>query len=165
MNPSDSRPSRAAVMYSRRPLAAFLRKPPLGRVSQVPDGSFGARRPLSPRGTRSPHMLVASRPMSGFALFGGLAVPRLCNEAETGSLALRLTPSPSGVSHLGSLRRTPGWHHVERAIHMFSSFQLKRPFRLDLTHRKNTEGHRRTQRCLPFILAAREAPVQEILAA
>ena len=106
------------------------RKPPPGRVSQVSDRSFAVRRPLSPRGTRPPQVLVAWRPVTGFTLSGGLAVPTLCNEAETGSLALRLTASPPGASHAGSLRRTPSRLHVERAIHMSSSFQLKRPIKL-----------------------------------
>ena len=47
----------------------------LGRVSQVSGWSVDARRPLSPRGTRPLQMLVASRPLSGFTRFGGLAVP------------------------------------------------------------------------------------------
>ena len=44
------------------------------RVSQVPDWSVDARRPLSPRRTRPLHMLVASRSISGFTSPGGLAI-------------------------------------------------------------------------------------------
>jgi hypothetical protein len=40
-------------------------------------------------------LLVSSRPMAGFILFGGLARSRLSNEAESGSLALRLTSPPA----------------------------------------------------------------------
>jgi hypothetical protein len=53
-----------------------------GRVSQVPCRSFDARCPVSPRGARPLHELVASRPISGFAFSGRLAAPTLCNEAE-----------------------------------------------------------------------------------
>jgi hypothetical protein len=68
------------------------------RASQVPDCSVGIRRPLSPRRARPLPMFVASRSMAGFAQSGGLATLELCNKAETGSLALRLTPSPSKAS-------------------------------------------------------------------
>ena len=46
-----------------------------GRVSQVPDRSFDARRPVSPRGTHPLHLLVASRAVSGFTLSGRLTIP------------------------------------------------------------------------------------------
>jgi len=76
MNPSDSRPGQAAVMDSGSLVRAFPTEgPPPGRVSQVPAWSVVARRPLSPRGTPSPHVLVAGRPMTGFTISGGLAVP------------------------------------------------------------------------------------------
>jgi hypothetical protein len=106
------------------------RSSPRGRVSQVPDRSVDARRPQPPRGTWPLHVLVARRPMTGFTRSGRVGRSHLRNEAETGSLALRLTPSPSKASHHGSLRRTLGRLHAERAIHMSSSFQLNRPNRL-----------------------------------
>jgi len=98
-------------------------RPPV-RVSQVPDCSVGIRRPLSPRRVRPLHVFVAARSISGFTLFGGLATPTLCHEAETGSLALRLTPSPSEASSAGLLRRPLGQLHGERTISMASTFQL-----------------------------------------
>ena len=56
-----------------------------GRVSQVPRGSFVARRPLSPRVAHPLHVLVASRMVSGFAASGRLTATTWRNEAETGS--------------------------------------------------------------------------------
>jgi hypothetical protein len=52
------------------------------RVSQVPYRSFDTRHPVPPRGVRPLHLLVSSRPISGFAHFGRLATPSLRNEAE-----------------------------------------------------------------------------------
>jgi hypothetical protein len=43
-------------------------------------------------------MLVASPSATGFIQFGSLADLHLCNEAETGSLALRLARSLGGAS-------------------------------------------------------------------
>jgi hypothetical protein len=83
-----------------------------GRASQVPDCSVGIRRPLSPRRVRPLLEFVASRSMAGFALSGGMATLKLCNEAETGSLALRLTPSLSKASRrwiAPTLARSATW--------------------------------------------------------
>ena len=56
------------------------------------------------------------------------------NEAESGSLALRLT-SPRSQASTGRLPITPlGRLHGERAIAMVSSFHLTRSTRLILTH-------------------------------
>ena len=68
------------------------------RISQVPRRSFDARRPLPPRVAHPLQMLVASRMVSGFNIFGRLTTTTLRNEAETGSLTLRLTSSPSRAS-------------------------------------------------------------------
>ena len=46
--------------------------PARGRISQVPRRSFDARRPLPPRVAHPLQMLVASRMMSGFNIFGRL---------------------------------------------------------------------------------------------
>jgi len=59
------------------------------------------------------------------------------NEAESGSLALRLTPSSHGASVAGSPRHPPDRLHGERAITMVSSFQLTRPARLCLAHQSS----------------------------
>lgn len=94
MNPSDSHTSRLTVMLSR---VSFAAPRPRSRrpvwVSQVSGCSVGARCPQSPRRVRPLHSLAASRTMSGFVTFGRLATLDWCNEAESGSLALRLTPS------------------------------------------------------------------------
>jgi len=60
--------------------------------------SFSMRRPLSPRRARQPHTPVASLPALGFTYPGRMATLIEFNEAETGSLALRLTPSPHEAS-------------------------------------------------------------------
>ena len=67
---------------------------------------------------------------------GGLATS-IRNEAETGSLALRLTVSPFEASSNGLLRSTLDWLHGEWAIHMVSSFHLTRSARLGLAHPMN----------------------------
>ena len=61
------------------------------------------------------------------------------NEAETGSLAPRLTGSPFEASPNGLLRSTLDWLHVEWVIHMVSSFHLTRPARLGLAHLMNAD--------------------------
>ena len=110
------------------------RRPPV-RASQVPDCSVDIRRPLSPRGVRPLHMFVASRPISDFTPSGRMVTPKRFHEAETGSLALRLTPLPSEAPSAGLLRHPLGQLHGERTISMISTFQLTRTIRLRLTHR------------------------------
>jgi hypothetical protein len=83
---------------------------PPARASQVPGFPFGTRRPLSPRKTRWTPMLVVHPPATGFTTLrraGRLHL--LCNEAETGSLALRLMPSTFGASALGLRPRAARW--------------------------------------------------------
>ena len=70
------------------------------RASQVPvhrflDRSFGTRHPQSPRRTSRLLTPAASPSVLGFATFGRLAALTRCNEAESGSLALWLIPSPT----------------------------------------------------------------------
>ena len=81
------------------------------RASQVPGCSFSTRCPLTPRGARSLHTLVASRPVLASPLLAGWPLP-LLNGAETGSLALRLMDSLPEASTVGLLRtslsRLPG---------------------------------------------------------
>ncbi len=72
----------------------------------------------------------------------GWPLPSLCNEAQPGSLSLRLTRSLTGASPAESLRPTPGSVPVERAIDRVTSFQITRSTRLGLAHRSSTEkGH------------------------
>jgi len=84
------------------------------QVSARPDGPprfldrpVRTRRPLSPRGLRWVHAPVASPPIAGFRRPVSLAIPHLCNEAESGSLALRLMHSSHGASTLGLLLTPP----------------------------------------------------------
>jgi hypothetical protein len=95
MNPSDSLESRRAVMRSRAALAC-------PRAREV-DRSRGSLRFLvdlsAPAVPNHPgefvplRLLVASRTMAGFPFSERLATLAWRNEAESGSLALRLTPS------------------------------------------------------------------------
>ena len=106
MDLSDSRPDRSWVMSSHKNVAAHphgthpvkLASP--CRASQVPvhrflDRSFSTRHPQSPRRTSRLLTPVASPSVLGFATFGRLAALTWCNEAESGSLALWLIPSPT----------------------------------------------------------------------
>jgi len=62
------------------------------------DQSVSTRRPLSPREARQLHASVTSLPALGFAYPGRMATSTKFNEAETGSLALRLALSPHEAS-------------------------------------------------------------------
>jgi hypothetical protein len=109
--------------------------------------SFRARFPLSPRGALPVLSPVASPQISGLTLSGRLATPTLHNEADSGSLALRLTRSQSGVIHPFVTRIAPNHRtaphdqlpfrrgpplHGERVITMTDSFQSARCTRLIL---------------------------------
>jgi hypothetical protein len=75
-------------------------------------------------------LLVAWRTMTGFTTSGGLATLDWRNEAESGSLALRLTPLLRQASTARSPQPPLSLLHGERAIHMFSTSQLKRSNKL-----------------------------------
>jgi hypothetical protein len=112
------------------------------RVSQVPE--LICRRLLSPFTPESP----AAANTRCFTAGGRLhpirksGHPHWCNEAESGSLALRLTSSPHGASADGSPRQPPPDRlHEERVIVMVSSFQLTRSTRLSLAHRTSRRVH------------------------
>jgi hypothetical protein len=120
--------------------------------------SFRVRFPLSPRDARQVPLPVASLPVSGFTISGRLATPTLRNEADLGSLALRLTRSRSGAVHpfvtrvasghrSASYARLPSRRgpplHGERAITMTDSFQSARCTRLGLALQRRRE-HRGT---------------------
>ena len=100
------------------------------QVSQVPDVSFGARCPLSPRRVRL-LPFVALQTVTGFTLFGRLATLAFVTRPKrVHAFALRLTPSLTGASYRGSLHATPDSLHGERTISMISSFQLTRDDKL-----------------------------------
>src|SRR5208282_2485972 len=90
------------------------------------------RRPQPPRRARRLLSPLTSPPVSGFITYGRLAAPSLHNEAESGSLVLRLMGSPREASPDGLLRPTLARLPVERAIDRASSFQLTRSARLIL---------------------------------
>ena len=97
--------------------------------------SLDARRPLPPRGVRPLPVLVAWRPMSGFASSGRLATPGLrVSRGRTGfACATADVVAFSGFDP--GLPRTPlSRLHGERAIPMVSTFQLTRSTRLILAH-------------------------------
>ncbi len=78
------------------------------------------------------HRLGSSPAVAGFIQSGRLATLIWCNEAEPGSLSLRLARWPPKASPAGFLRRTLGWLPVVRAINMVNTFQLTRSARLSL---------------------------------
>src|SRR5208283_3548118 len=92
------------------------------------------RRPQPPRRARRLLAPLTSPPVAGFITYGRLAAPTLHNEAESGSLALRLTDSLRQASLGGSLRSTLARLPVEWAIDRVSSFQLTGSARLPLAH-------------------------------
>jgi hypothetical protein len=106
------------------------------------DRSFDARRPLPPRRARPLHLLVASRPVSGFTLSGRLATLTCVSRPKrVHARALRLTPSPSQAPTARSPAPPLGRLHGERAIPMVSTFQLTRSTRLpDAPDRALTRG-------------------------
>jgi hypothetical protein len=130
MNPSDSQTSPATVIYSRGQFGAPLQvSHSAGSLRFLVDLSIPAVRSHPGGFDRCVCSLLRGR--YWLHPFWRAGHPQLLNEAETGSLSLRLAPSPSEASHHGLLRRAHGRLHVERAIYMFSSFQLKRPSRLN----------------------------------
>jgi hypothetical protein len=139
MSPSDSRPGQLAVIYSHELLipAQALGWGHLAGSLRFLDGSVDIRRPQPPRGVQPLPLLVAWR--SGVRLHPFLKVGHShllgFNEAESGSLALRLTSSLSQAS-AGRSPVTPlSRLHGERAIAMVSPFHLTRSSRLLLTHK------------------------------
>ncbi|MEE8434124.1 MAG: hypothetical protein V3S64_04975 [bacterium] len=118
-------------MVSRRALGST-------RTAGLPwflDQPFGARCPQPPRQDRWLRLPVASPPVSGLAQSGSMAAWELRFEAESGSLALRLTPSPreASTARVAPEHRSAG-HMCEQAIHMVDSFHSTRLTRLGLAH-------------------------------
>jgi hypothetical protein len=98
--PSDSCSGTIAVMSSRDRSRWTVSSPPPGQVSQVPDRPIDARCPLSPRRARPLHLLVNSRPVTGFTSSGRLAtLNSVTRPKRVHAFALRLTSSPSRASH------------------------------------------------------------------
>jgi hypothetical protein len=76
---------------------------------------------------------------AGFTHLGRLALPALHNEAESGSLALRLASSLPKAPNDRSLRRPLGQLHGARALTMVGTFQPTRFIRLRLTHQETAD--------------------------
>jgi len=115
----------------------------LPRVSQVSLPIFP--RALPPPTPKSPTTASARCFIAGSRLHRSSAdwpLLSLCNEAETGSLALRLACSPRKASPVKLLPLTLARLLVERAIYKISSFQNIRLARLILalpkTHKRNS---------------------------
>ena len=133
MSPSDSRPGRATVMDSRRPLIRRHARAPTTRpgLSGSSIDLSAPAVPYSPR--RSPTAASARCFAAGVRLhpIWEAGHSHLCNEAETGS-RFRITadafafPGSDGGSPAPPLGRL----HGERAIPMVSTFQLTRSTRL-----------------------------------
>jgi hypothetical protein len=157
MPPSDSCLGPPAVMHSRRWSPGTRPSPgPPRQVSQVPVGSVHARRPHPPRRAQPLLALVASRSASGFTTFGRLAALAFVTRPNrVHACALRLTWPSSQASYGRSPHHTPGRLHGARASTMTSTFQLAKPNKLHLTHRKREgakgrNGNRRPRNETPF---------------
>ena len=108
------------------------------RVSQVPLPIFP--RALPPLTPKSPTIALTRYFIAGSKLHPSLAdwpLSRLCNEAETGLLTLRLACSPCKASPVELLPLTLARLLVERAIYKISSFQNIRSARLILAHQRH----------------------------
>jgi len=96
--------------------------------------SFDARRPQPPRRAQWLHIPIASPLALRFVPIGGLATLKEINEAESGSLALRLTSSPSEAPILGSLPHRSVGYMCKWVTHMVNTSQFTRLGRLSLAH-------------------------------
>ncbi len=138
MSLSDSRHGPLTVICSRWRLPRVATRLPC-RVSQVPRLICPcALPPLTPgsTATASTHYFIADVRL--YPNRADCPLPSR-NEAEPGSLALRLAGSPFEASSNGLPRSTLDWLHVEWVIYMVSSFHLTRSARLGLAHPMNAD--------------------------
>ena len=139
-NPSDSRSqTNHSYLFPWPVVPAVHTLVTPRRVSQVP--WLVCQRPPPPTTPESPTAAVAHCYAVDTRLrhLWQVGHSQQRNEAESGSLALRLTPSSHGASAAGSPRHPPDRLHGERAITMISSFQLTRPARLCLAHQMSAD--------------------------
>ena len=98
-------------------------------ASQVPGVPVRTRRPQSPRGSpASAHAccFLADNRLQQIRVPGHS--PHSCNEAESGSLALRLAPSSYEASQVGSPLAALTRLHGKQAMNMIDSFQsIRKP--------------------------------------
>jgi len=115
--------------------------------SGLSGSSWIFRRPPSPLTPGSPSAARAHCFTDGvwFRLLRQVDHYHWFNEAETGSLALRLTSSPSLAPTARLPASPPSQLHGERAIAMVSTFQLTRSTRLSLTDRRKRRGKSRAE--------------------
>src|SRR5690606_33050525 len=151
-DPSDSRCGRPVVMNFHPSLIRRHTLPASHRSGSPRFPQLICRRPPPPITPESPvaadarcrfmATLAILRFTTGIRLHHLRKVGRShwFHEAESGSLALRLTSSPQRASTHGSPRAPPHRLHVERAINMVSTFQLTRSARLHLAHRRRRTG-------------------------
>ena len=109
------------------------------------DFSFPMRCLQSPRGVRRLRAGVASPAMADFNVSGSMVTPKLCNEAESSSLALRLTGSPRRASAWGLLLSPPSWLRDGHPVITMITFQIIREVRLSLTHQRTRRTRRENQ--------------------
>jgi hypothetical protein len=120
---SDSHTPNARLMDSPGVSSRLWRNWSHGPPS-LPNPTFPARCPLSPR--RAPALLsnVSSHRMAGFNPSGSLAALIWFNEADSGSLALRLTGSLHRASARRLLTALSVSLHAGRSVRMMNTFQF-----------------------------------------
>ena len=79
---------------------------------------------------------IASSSVTDFSIFGRWVTPNRCNEAESSSLALRLTGSLGEASAWGLLLSLLALLHDGYLVVMMITFQIIREVRLGLAHRR-----------------------------
>ncbi len=84
---------------------------------------------------------IASSSVTDFSISGRLVTPNKRNEAESSSLALRLTGSLGEASAWGLLLSLLALLHVGYLVDMMITFQTIREARLGLTHRNYTKRY------------------------
>ena len=143
MSLSDSRPGPFPRLFL--PSGRWRSDRHLAGSPRFLDRSIHARCPLSPRKAQRLHLPITSSSVAGFiTLWRTGHFHPWCNEAESGSLALRLACLPYEASPAGLLRPTFARLSIEWAIDRMNSFQFMRSARLVL-------ALQRTQSVFPSI--------------
>lgn len=100
--------------------------------------------PNHPGGSRKLRVAVASLPVAGFTLFGGLALPIRVTRPNRVRFRYGSHVRSPGLRHPGLLHGPPGSLADERPIVSITTFQVIRIVRLILTHRRR-EGRSRSR--------------------
>src|SRR5664280_2373266 len=128
MGLSDSRPEPFPRLFIPSGRLGSVALPLPCRVSQVPRLIYSCALVPNPPERSDECLLIASPPVSGFIIFGRLATSTLRNEAESGSLALRLAGllprfPPAGLPRLAPVplhARTSNLHGEFLSFHKIS---------------------------------------------